>query len=465
MTTAATASTTTAPPTTASGAAASGHELDERFLVRRVHDRFGFGPDAAALAGAADGSATGAFDALLAAAGDGAATGVSAPEFADVPRRGKNADADGDADAKKQRAQVRRSHRQALLHWWLPTAVGSPHQVTERLAWFWSGHFATSIAKVKLGPPMYGQYATFRRLATGSFGDLAQAMIIDPALLIWLDGNDNVVGAANENLSREYLELFTLGHGGYSETDVREAARALTGWTVARRTGKARVVADRHDDTEKTVLGVTADLDAQALVEIVLGRPECARFVIRRLWFRLVSAAAPDDATLEQLVGAYGAGGDIAAVLREMVGTKTFRSEDASLVKQPVEWMVGLLRALRVDLSTVDEKARTKLLAGMRGLGQQPFAPPSVGGWPAGAAWLTTATSVARFRTAQQIVRLAADSVDLGSTPAARVDGAGTLLGVDTWTDRTRAALTAVAGNPQDTLVVAACSPEYVVSR
>lgn len=446
---------------TASAAPAPGPELDERFLVRRVYDRFGFGPGATDLAGAADGTAVDTLDALLAAAGDGAAPGVPAPEFAAVPRLGK----DADADAKKERARLRRSHRQDLLQWWCATAATSPHQITERLAWFWSGHFATSIAKVKLGPPMYGQYATFRRLATGSFGDLAQAMIVDPALLIWLDGNDNVAGAANENLSREYLELFSLGHGCYTETDVREAARALTGWTVPKRTTRAELVPARHDHTDKTVLGVTADLDAAAFVDVVLGRPECARFVIRRLWFRLVSATAPDDATLERLVGAWGTQRDIAAVLREMVRSSAFRSEDASLVKQPVEWMVGLMRALRVDPSAIDDRARKQLPAGMRGLGQQPFAPPSVGGWPAGAAWLTTATSVARSRLAQQIARLAPDSADLGSTPAARIDGVQRVLGVDAWTDRTRAALTGVAGNARDTLVVAACSPEYVVSR
>lgn len=446
-----------APP----AAPAPAPELDERLLVRRVYDRFAFGPDPDALAGAANGSAADALDSLLAAAGDGPAPGVSVPKFAAVPRLGK----DADAAAKKERARIRRSHRQDLVQWWSSTAATSPHQITERLAWFWSGHFATSIAKVKLGPPMYDQYSTFRRLATGSFGDLAQAMIVDPAMLIWLDGNDNVAGAANENLSREYLELFTLGNGSYTETDVREAARALTGWTVAKRTGGARLVPARHDGTEKTVLGVTSDLDAAAFVDVVLDRPECARFVIRRLWFRLISPTAPDDATLERLVGAWGTRRDIAAVLREMVHSSAFRSEDASMVKQPVEWMVGLMRALNVDPSIIDDRARTALLGGLRGLGQQPFAPPSVGGWPAGTAWLTTATSVARSRMALQIARLAPDAAELGGTPAARVDGVRKLLGVDAWTDRTRAALTTVAGNTRDTLVVAACSPEYVVSR
>jgi uncharacterized protein (DUF1800 family) len=437
--------------------------VPEKALIRRAHERLTFGPTPGMLAAAQLGSAADAIAKLMTVpAADAGASAVPAPHFDQIPK----VDKDKTKAARTARAAAVKQNRQTLLWWWLRTAVEADAQFAERLTWFWQGHFATSIQKVKSGPLMWQQYRTQRRLGLGSFTALAQAMVIDPAMLVWLDGNDNTAKAPNENLSREFMELFTLGHGNYTETDVRQAARALAGWTVNRAKGTAKLVAKRQDTGSKTILGRTADFDAASFVEQVLDQPASARFVIGRLWFRLVSAAPPDAATMAKLVAAYGSSRNLTATLEAIVASPGFAAADSSLVKQPVEWLVGLLRAVGARPGEYPATVQRHLLAGLRGMGQVPFTPPSVGGWPAGRAWLTTATTVTRSRLAG-IVAQQHESVvrSLGNSPAARIGGLRSLLGVDTWTDRTTKALQVVADDPGHALIVAACSPEYVVSR
>jgi uncharacterized protein (DUF1800 family) len=212
--------------------------------------------------------------------------------------------------------------------------------VAERLTWFWHGHFATSLQKVRDPRLMLAQNETLRRLARGDFRELARAMIIDPAMLIWLDGNDNTAKAANENLAREFLELFTLGHGNYSEDDIKEAARALTGWAVNRRTGLAKLKPKLHATGDKTILGRTADFDARWFVDHVVAQPACARYVIERLWFRLAGAEPPDEETRQRLVDAYGSGREITAVLTAITDEPVFAD---SIRLRPTERHVDLL--------------------------------------------------------------------------------------------------------------------------
>ena len=281
------------------------------------------------------------------------------------------------------------------------------HPTGERLTWFWHGHFATSAQKVRVAALMLRQNETLRIGALGSFTDLAQALIVDPPLLVWLDGNDNTAEAPNENLAREFMELFALGRGRFSETDVKQAARALTGWRIDRRTGEDRQRPKQHDDGSRTVLGRTGDLGATELVDVLLSQPASAEFVVGRLWFRLVSPQPPSAATREKLLAAYGTGRDITATLRAMALSPELRDPATSLVKQPVEWVVGTARALRVVPSTLTDPAQPskpgqgRLLVALRGMGQIPFRPPSVGGWPAGGAWLTTAAAAARLSAAR----------------------------------------------------------------
>ncbi|MCR6482942.1 DUF1800 domain-containing protein [Amycolatopsis sp. OK19-0408] len=429
--------------------------LSERAAVRRLHDRLGFGPRAGDL----DRGFAETRDRLLAGGPDAGAAATPMPDPGPPPDKpGKNADQAAKQQARKQtQAQATQA-----AGWWLDRMAAADLASVERLTWFWHGHFATSEQKVRSPRLMLAQNRTQRDHALGSFTDLARAMVVDPAMLLWLDGNKNKAGKPNENLSREFMELFTLGVGHYTEDDVREAARALTGWTADRGTTGAQLVAKRHDDGVKRILGTESDFAAQSFVDLVLSRPESAPFVAGRVWFRLVSSTPPPAGTLNRLVAAYGSRRDIRALLRAITDEPAFHDSATSLVKQPVEWLAGLLRALGVRPGKLDEKTRAQLSAALRGMGQVPFQPPSVGGWAAGGAWLTTSAGVARLHAAQ----LVAAHADLGAVTKARdkVAAIGDLLGVDAWSDRTRAALAGVAGNARQLSTVAACAPEYVVS-
>lgn len=439
-------------------------DLDEKALIRRAYDRLSFGPAPGALARAQAGSAGAAIGQLLTPTGtDAASAAVPAPKFDDIVKVAKDK---ATPETRKARSAAIKQNRQTLLWWWLQTAVAADNQITEKLTWFWQGHFATSIQKVKSGPLMYQQNVSQRRLCRGSFTDLAKAMVIDPAMLVWLDGNDNTVKAPNENLSREFMELFSLGHGHYTETDVRQAAKALTGWIVDKKTGAAKLVPKRQDTSSSTILGRTGTFAAASFVDQVLAQPASSEFVIGRLWFRLVSTTPPDAATLATLVKAYGPNRNIAATVTAMATGPGFAAAESSMVKQPVEWLVGLLRAVGAKPGEFPAKLQKSLLNGLRQMGQTPFTPPSVGGWPAGRAWLTTATSIARTQLARAVAQQHKSvAAATGSSPVARLDGLRRLLGVDAWTDRTVTALNLVGDDPIAGLTVAACSPEYVVSR
>jgi uncharacterized protein (DUF1800 family) len=308
---------------------------------------------------------------------------------------------------------------------------------------------------------MSAQNETLRRLGRGDFRALAQAMIVDPAMLVWLDGGGNRVGRPNENLAREFMELFTLGVGNYTEDDVRQAARALTGWRVDARTGTARLNPVDHDAGPKSVLDTTAAYDAPGLVDLLVTSPASPRFLAGRVWRRFVSDTPPDPATLDALVAAYGPGHDITAMVRAAVTSPAFRSASSVLVRQPVEWLVGALRALRLPASRVKPAA---LAGGLRDLGQTPFFPPDVGGWPAGTPWLSTAAALARIRTARALTA-AADLSPVVDVPVpGRVEATAALLGLPGFTARTADALAPLAGHPPDLVAAALSCPENTVS-
>ncbi len=451
--------------------------ISDRAVVRRLNDRLGFGPAPGDLEAGVDATVR----RLLGPTTDAAAAAIPAPTGLEPPMKankqnkgtGKSdpgrdkrtgaekQDPDGkkqDPAAKKAANRERAAQERKLTVWWLDRMVVS-RTAGERLTWFWHGHFATSNQKVRNAAWMLAQNQTQRRLALGRFGDLAQAMIVDNATIRWLDGQRNRKGSPNENLAREFMELFTLGIGHYQEADVAQGARCLTGWVL--RENGATFQPRRFDSGTKTVLGKTGNFDAKGFAQLALAQPASAAFVIGRLWFRLVSATPPDAATLARLSAAYGSSRDVRSLLTAMVGEAGFRDPAASLVKQPVEWAVGLLRALGVRPGKLAEKEQTKLLAGLRGMGQLPYRPPSVGGWPAGASWLTTSAGVTRLQLAQQLAKQADLSIVDNATD--RVSAVGALLGVDSWSERTRSALAGVK-DPAQLTAVAACAPEYVVS-
>jgi len=368
---------------------------------------------------------------------------------------------DASKEARKARNQELAAQNTQLATWWLHRMIAVRNPVVEKLTFGWHGHFATSAEKVRVAALMLRQNDTLRRLGRGSFTDLATAMVTDPAMLLWLDGSSSTAKAPNENLSREFLELFALGHGdGYTEQDVREGARALTGWTVGD-DGSAAFVPRRHDGASKTLLGHTGTLDAGGFVDVVLSQPSAPGYLATRWWQTLVSPAAPPPESLGRIVAAYGASRDLTALFTAVLTDPHLASEAGSLVVSPVEWLVGAVRALRIP---TDQGAVAKLLPTLRALGQTPFYPPSVAGWPTGQAWLSTASASTRMDAANRLVA-AADLHEVQATASSsRIDMVTHLLGIPHLTDRTVTALRPLTSDPKQLVATALVSPEYLVN-
>jgi uncharacterized protein (DUF1800 family) len=308
---------------------------------------------------------------------------------------------------------------------------------------------------------MAHQNDTLRRLGTGDFRTLAQAMLVDPAMLFWLDGQKNTLAGANENLSREFMELFALGHGdGYTETDVREGARALTGWRIGQDQASAVFRPRLHDQRSKTVLGVTGNLDQVGFGDAVLARPASAGHVCGRWYGQLVSDTPADAATLDRLVAGYGSNRNLSAMLHAIYTDPSFARAANTIVTGPVEWLIGAVRALRVPMTD----ATTKKCAGvLRALGQLPFYPPNVSGWPSGHAWLSTAAADLRTQAALMLAAAGDLSFVSGTATSHRIDAVGYQLGIGNFSERTVAALQPLTGNPAQLVALALTSPEYLV--
>jgi uncharacterized protein (DUF1800 family) len=371
------------------------------------------------------------------------------------------------ADQRRRAIREQRALVEGVMLWWLDRMVAADHQALEKLAFFWHGHWATSVDKVRFAQPMLSQQQTLHRLGAGNFGALAHAMVRDPALIFWLDGHRNTAKAPNENLARELMELFLLGIGNYTEADVKAGARALTGWVVDRSKNTATFAPQRHDGGAKTVLGTTDRFGTAEFVDLLLAQEATPRFVTARLWFRYASSEPVPADTHRRLIEAYRPGRDITAVLRAMFADPAFAATRSQLVKQPVEWAVGAMRQLGIRPGELPPADQRQLLAALRDLGQLPLDPPSVGGWPAGAAWLTTSATQLRLAAADKLAAKAAPAVrqQLTDVPSAqRPEALARLLVVDRWTDRTRSVLAdAAGGEPARLIALALGSPEYIV--
>ena len=362
---------------------------------------------------------------------------------------------------KQQRNQQIRSQLSSLTAWWIRRMVAVEEPFGEKLTFLWHNHFATAATKVRRPGWLAAQNETLRRAGRGDFRTLALAMLTDPAMLLWLDGQKNSATAPNENLSREFMELFALGHGdGYTEQDVREGARALTGWRF-RPNGTAYLSARAHDDRVKTVLGVIGNLDTTGFCDAVLSRPASPRFVASRLWSQLVSANPPTAVALDRLVTAYGDQRDLRSLLTAMLTSADFVAAYGTIVIGPVEWLIGAIRALRIPIA--DDAAARKVVAVLRTLGQIPFYPPNVGGWPSGAAWLSTAAADARIQAAAALASKADVDAIRGST-AAKVDAVAHLLGVGSWSARSTTVLAESAVDPRRLVAIALNTPEYLTN-
>ena len=283
----------------------------------------------------------------------------------------------------------------SIKKWWLYRMSHSPRPLEEKMTLFWHGHFATANYKVDHPHWMWQQNETFRAHALGNFRTLLGAVSRDPAMLVWLDGGENRRGRPNENYGRELMELFTLGvGGGYSETDVKEAARAFTGWQFDHDTALFTFRPDQHDDGPKTFLGQTGPFNGDDILDILACHPSTANFICTKL-FTFFVHEAPSPADVKPLVQAYFRSGySVRAVLSAIFTSPTFYSDAAlhSKIKSPTEYIVTALRTLDAPFSA----ANNNLLGAGRTMGQELFNPPNVKGWPGGKAWMNTMTLITR---------------------------------------------------------------------
>lgn len=347
-----------------------------------------------------------------------------------------------------------------LTEWWVARMAAVHEPIHEKLTLLWHNHFATSAAKVRFSTYMGAQNRKLRSLKLGDFRDLAYAMLTDAAMLSWLDGKDNVASSPNENLSREFMELFALGHGnGYTEADVKEGARALTGWTVDP-DGQASESADKHDARNKTVLGRTADLDAAGFCDVVLSQPASASYVATRLWRQLASDTPPTQPTLARLLTAYGPGRNLKALTKAILLDPEFAR--GATINGPIEWLIGVVRTLGIKLDS-PELAYAALDI-LTNLGQKPLYPPDVSGWPHGRAWVSTASIASQVWAASQLAKRGDLSTIDDAGVDDRIDAAGYLIGVGAWSDQTVSALKPFAREPERLFTTAVNSPEYLTT-
>lgn len=286
----------------------------------------------------------------------------------------------------------------ALRGWWLLRMCRTQRPLHARLALFWHNHFATSNTKLNNAALMLQQLRTFERHGLGRFDALLLEVARDPAMLVWLDGDQNVKGRPNENFARELFELFSLGVGNYTESDIKEAARAFTGWR--QHAGVFRFVPPEHDDGAKTVFNQTGPFDGADIVRLAIAQPACGRFLATKLLREFVTPQPDDalvDATAELLRSMKF---DIRATLRTLFMSKAFFDADAyrARVKSPVEFAVGVVRSLHLKVPA------EQLGDTVSQMGQRLFEPPSVKGWDGHRTWLNSATMLVRLNAASQAI-------------------------------------------------------------
>lgn len=289
-----------------------------------------------------------------------------------------------------------------LKAWWLYRMMTTSDPLHERLTVMWHNHFATSNVKVADVALMRQQNDTLRRFAKESFETLFTNVTKDPALLIWLDADANRKEHPNENLAREIMELFSLGEGNYTEKDIKEAARALTGWTV--RNGKFRVNDRHHDAGEKTIFGNKGSFDGDDLVKLLLEHPATPERIAIRICQMLLGDGIATDEQVKSLSNDLREHDlDVMWAVEKVIRSETFfGSSIKACVISPIEFVIGAIRALEIT----DPPPSTLVLAETTSnLGQSLFEPPNVFGWPGGRSWLTSRTLIARANFAASLIR------------------------------------------------------------
>lgn len=326
--------------------------------------------------------------------------------------------------AMQQKFQM--ANRVALMttgEWWMRRMATAARPLQEKLTFFWHGHFTTSGKDERLAKLMWAQNETLRKHAAGNFGLFVKAVSRDPAMLDYLNNQQNNRAHPNENYARELMELFTLGIGNYTEDDVKNAARAFTGW--GHNGSEFLFRRFDHDFNEKTFLGRKGNFDGDDVIDIILAQPACPKYIAGRFWNYFVSEA--DNAAVSDSLGdlLLDSKYELRPMLRTLFTSRAFYNSQVigAQIKSPVQLLIGAVRMLDVDLPP------GRMLFQPNGpllqMGQAPFLPPNVKGWPGGRAWINTSTLFVRYNAC---MRLAGD---VRAEPTATAEEA-----VDQWVAR-----------------------------
>lgn len=301
---------------------------------------------------------------------------------------------------ERQRRQAEdRTQMREIQRWWLTRMIETPRPLEEKMTLFWHGHFATSYRTIEDSYHMYLQNSLYREHAVGSFAALMHQVIRDPAMLAYLDNNDSRKNRPNENLARELMELFGLGVGHYSEQDIKEGARALTGYTFE--DDRFMFDQENHDGGAKRILGRSGNMDGDDFVDVILAQSACSEFLARKL-YRFFAADLPGegDTPREQAEAVRELASlmkrtkyQLGPVLKRLFLSEHFYSDAVvnQRIKSPVELVVGTVRSLRTPVRDLNI-----LLDAVSLMGQNIFFPPSVAGWEGERSWINTSTLFVR---------------------------------------------------------------------
>jgi len=294
---------------------------------------------------------------------------------------------------KEQRQQV----GQIGVDWLRRMANPAESALLERMSFFWHGHFATQI---KAGKPAALQLNVLRRHALGNFRELVLAIAKDPAMIRFLNNQQNKKDSPNENFARELLELFTIGRGHYTEKDVKEAARAFTGWSSTL-TGEYVFRERQHDFGQKTFFGKTGNFNGEDILDLILQKRETAAFITKKIYRYFVNEQV-DEAIVKDLANQfYKNDYHIGKLMRSIFESDWFYQEKnvGAKIKSPVDFLAGTMRILEADFQNPQS-----LVFLQRALGQMLFNPPNVAGWPGGKNWIDNSTLLLRLNFVPNLV-------------------------------------------------------------
>lgn len=297
-----------------------------------------------------------------------------------------------------------------LRRWWLYRMTFTRRPLEEKMTLFLHGHFATSDRKVRNPHAMYVQNMLFRKYALGDFHKLLLAVSKDPAMIIWLDNQQNRKGKPNENFAREVMELFTVGIGNYSETDIKEAAKAFTGWQT--KPDGFFFNKNQHDFSEKKFFFQVGNFNGDDIIAILVKHPLTGKFLSRKL-ITFFAHDDPDKAFVERVAQAYETNNySLRCMLEAIFSDKSFLTDRTyhAKIKSPAELVVGSLKVLQI------ENLDNDLPQMMGAMGQDLFQPPSVKGWDGGSAWISSDTMMERFNFAARMVTTRFDELTGKST-------------------------------------------------